>query len=95
MGEDPVEPRLPGRVALDLGGQRPGRLPDLPAAAVEAVVEDGEQGAGQILLGGEQFVRVTDGGRFGGGGRPLLDAPDQRGQIGAVDGGLSKPPGER
>ncbi|MFW3465492.1 hypothetical protein ACN24K_37140 [Streptomyces microflavus] len=51
-------------------------------------MEDGEQGAGQILLGGEQFVRVTDGGRLGGGGRPLLDAPDQRGQIGAVDGGV-------
>lgn len=48
-------------------------------------MENGEQGTGQVLVGGEQFVRRPDGGRLGGRGRTLLDTPDQGGQVGAVD----------
>lgn len=55
------------------------------APPVEGVVESREQGTGQVLVGGEQFVRRPDGGRPGGRGRTLLDAPDQGGQVGAVD----------
>lgn len=48
----------------------------------------GEQGAGQLLLGDEQFTGVGDGEWDAGGGRTGLDAADQCLQVGAVDGGV-------
>lgn len=51
-------------------------------------MKTGEQRTGQVVLLGGQFTPVGQRGRHGGRARTLLDPPDQRLQVGAVDGGV-------
>ncbi|CAM5580901.1 hypothetical protein SCALM49S_03065 [Streptomyces californicus] len=73
VGEDRVERVGPAGLRLDRRREPPGGVPEFPAVPVEGVVEHGKQGAGQVLVGGEQGVGRAEGGRLGGGGRPVLD----------------------
>lgn len=91
VGEHVVQAARAPLGGVQRGRQLPGPGPPLAAPAVQVPVEAGQQGAGQVLLGREQFGGVRHRGRRRVRGRTGLDAVHQGGEIPAVHGRVVEP----